>query len=141
LIRPYLRAGFCPHLFFSCVGRFLPPSRSGWRRTRIFALASSRTRNAHDEEAYPIARFLSLVFIYLAIFTAFSEIFGLIYYYQWGKLIFSQRELFLAMFSLAVASAGSVVMLLAISEGLKMGRDAANHARAMREYLRKVAGK
>jgi hypothetical protein len=95
--------------------------------------------DARDEEAYPMIRFLSLVFIFLAMFTAFSEIIGLVYFYQWGKLIFSQGKLLLFMFSLVVASAGSVVMLLAISEGLKMGRDAANHARAMREYLRRVA--
>ncbi len=97
--------------------------------------------DARDEVAYPMVRFLSLVFIFLAMFTAFSEILGLVYFYQWGKPIFSQGKLLLFMFSLAVASAGSVVVLLAISEGLKMGRDVANHARAMREYLRRVAGK
>jgi uncharacterized Zn finger protein (UPF0148 family) len=95
---------------------------------------------AWDEEAYPAVPVLSGVFTFLALFTAISEISGLIYFYQWGKLIFSAREMLLFMISLAVASAGSVVMLLAIAEGLKMGRDVANNSRAMREYLRRMAG-
>jgi hypothetical protein len=47
----------------------------------------------------------------------------------------------LFMTSLAVASAGSVVVLLAIAEGLKMGRDVANNSRAMREYLGRMGGR
>ncbi len=39
------------------------------------------------------------------------------------------------MISLTIGSAISVAILLAISEGLKMSRDVANHTRAMREYL------
>ena len=45
------------------------------------------------------------------------------------------------MISLVVASVVSVVVLLAIAEGLKMGRDVANHTRAMRAYLRSMAGR
>jgi hypothetical protein len=56
-------------------------------------------------------------------------------------LIFSPREMLLFMTSLAVASAGSVVVLLAIAEGLKMGRDVANNSRAMREYLGRMGGR
>jgi hypothetical protein len=47
----------------------------------------------------------------------------------------------LFMTSLAVASAGTVVLLLAVAEGLKMGRDVANNSRAMREYLRRMVGR
>lgn len=35
----------------------------------------------------------------------------------------------------------SVVVLLAVAEGLKMGRDVANNSQAVREYLRKMAGR
>lgn len=96
---------------------------------------------ARDEAAYPVIHFLSGVFTFLAVFTAITEVLGLIYFYQWGKLIFSPREMLLFMTSLAVASAGSVVVLLAVAEGLKMGRDVANNTRAMREYLRRMAGR
>jgi hypothetical protein len=96
---------------------------------------------ARDEAAYPVIHFLSGVFTFLALFTAITETIGLIYFYQWGKLIFGPREMLLFMTSLAVASAGSVVLLLAIAEGLKMGRDVANNTRAMREYLRRLAGR
>jgi hypothetical protein len=96
---------------------------------------------ARDDAAYPAIHFLSGVFTFLAAFTALIEGLGLIYFYQWGKLIFSPGEMLLFMTSLVVASAGSVVVLLAIAEGLKMGRDVANNSRAMREYLRRVAGR
>jgi hypothetical protein len=96
---------------------------------------------ARDEAAYPVIHFLAGIFTFLAVFTAITEILGLIYFYQWGKLIFSPREMLLFMTSLAVASAGSVVVLLAVAEGLKLGRDVANNSRAMREYLRRVAGR
>jgi hypothetical protein len=96
---------------------------------------------ARDDAAYPAVPFLSGVFSFLALFTAISEISGLIYFYQWGMLIFSPREMLLFMTSLAVASAGSVVVLLAIAEGLKLGRDVANNSRAMREYLGRMGGR
>jgi hypothetical protein len=35
----------------------------------------------------------------------------------------------------------SVVVLLAIAEGLKLGRDVANNSRAVREYLRRMTGR
>jgi hypothetical protein len=73
--------------------------------------------------------------------SAISEISGLIYFYQWGNLISGPKEILLFMTSLAVASVGSVVLLLAVAEGLKMGRDVANNSRAMREYLRRLAGR
>lgn len=50
------------------------------------------------------------------------------------------KELLLLMISLVIASVGSVVVLLAVAEGLKLGRDVANNSRAMREYLRGMAG-
>jgi hypothetical protein len=56
-------------------------------------------------------------------------------------LISGPKEILLFMTSLAVASVGSVVLLLAVAEGLKMGRDVANNSRAMREYLRRLAGR
>jgi hypothetical protein len=96
---------------------------------------------AKDEEAYPVVQFLSGVFAFLAAFTAITEILGLINFYRWGRLFLQSRELLLYTVSLGVASAGSVVVLLAISEALKMGRDVANHTRAMREYLRRFAGR
>jgi hypothetical protein len=34
-----------------------------------------------------------------------------------------------------------VVVLLAVAEGLKLGRDVANNTRAMREYLRRMTGR
>lgn len=80
------------------------------------------------------------VFVFLAAFTAIIEVVGLIFFYRWGKFIFGQVELVLVLITLAVISAGSVVVLLAVAEGLKMGRDVANHVRASREYLRKIAG-
>lgn len=76
----------------------------------------------------------------MAVFTAVVEAIGLIYFYHWGKLIFSLGELVLILIILAAFAAGSVVVLLAIAEGLKMGRDVANHVRASRDYLRKIAG-
>lgn len=94
-----------------------------------------------DEAAYPVIHFLSGVFYFLAVLTGIIETLGLIYFYQWGKLIFSPREMLLFMSSLALVSAGSVVLLLAVAEGLKMGRDVANNTRAMREYLRRMAGR
>ena len=96
---------------------------------------------ARDEAAYPVIHFLSAVFYFLTVLTGIIETLGLIYFYQWGKLIFSPGEMLLFMISLAVASAGSVVVLLAVAEGLKMGRDVANNSRAMREYLRRMAGR
>jgi hypothetical protein len=96
---------------------------------------------ARDEAAYPVIDFLSGVFYFLAVLTGIIETLGLIYFYQWGKMIFGPGEMLLSMASLAVVSAGSVVVLLAVAEGLKMGRDVANNSRAMREYLRRMAGR
>jgi hypothetical protein len=96
---------------------------------------------ARDEAAYPVIHLLSAVFYFLAVFTGIIETLGLIYFYQWGKMIFSPGEMLLFMTSLAVASAGSVVFLLAVAEGLKIGRDVANNSRAMREYLRRMVGR
>ncbi|MBE0597107.1 MAG: zinc ribbon domain-containing protein [Desulfuromonadales bacterium] len=95
---------------------------------------------ARDEDAYLITRFLSTLFAFLAIFAAVVEVIGMIQIYQWGRGVLSPRDLLLLMVFLAVASAAFVVALLAVSEGLRMGRDVANHARAMREYLRRGAG-
>ncbi|ALC16330.1 hypothetical protein DSOUD_1551 [Desulfuromonas soudanensis] len=96
---------------------------------------------ARDEAAYPVTLYLSGAFAFLAAFTTITEIMGLVHFYQWGKLIFDPREMFFFMFSLAVASAGSVSMLLAISEGLRMARDVANNSRATREYSRMITVK
>ncbi|MCL1477038.1 MAG: hypothetical protein MH219_05480 [Marinobacter sp.] len=94
-----------------------------------------------DKDSYPVTEFLSGFFLFMAACTAIVEFFGLVYFYQWGKLFFSSRELVLYMASIVVTSAGSVVVLLAISEGLKMGRNVANNTRATREYLRQIAGR
>lgn len=94
-----------------------------------------------DEAAYPVTRLLAGLFAFLALFTAVTEIMGLIQFYQWVKPNLEPRELFLSMISLGVAVATSVGMLLAISEGLRMGRDVANGTRAMRAYLRRMTGK
>ncbi|WP_155890663.1 zinc ribbon domain-containing protein [Desulfuromonas sp. TF] len=96
---------------------------------------------ARDEAAYPFIHTLSGAFVFLAAATAIIDIMGLIHFYHWGKLIFEPRELLLFMISLVVASVGSVVVLLAIAEGLKMGREVANNTRAMREYLRRMGGR
>jgi len=96
---------------------------------------------ARDEEAYPVTDFLSGTFVFLAAVTAIADFMGLIQFYYWGKLVFSARQLLLFMISLVVASVISVVMLLAVAEGLKMGRDVANNTRAMREYLRRMVTK
>lgn len=96
---------------------------------------------ARDEEAYPVIHFLSGAFALLAALVGIADILGLVYFYQWGRLIFGSRDLLLFMISLVVVSVISVVLLLAVAEGLKMGRDVANNSRAMREYLRRMAGK
>lgn len=94
-----------------------------------------------DEEAYPVIRFLSGLFILLAVIAAVAGILGLFDFYRWAKMSLGPRELVLSMLLLAAAVVGSVVVLLAVAEGLKMGRDVANNTRAMREYLRRMAGR
>jgi hypothetical protein len=96
---------------------------------------------SRDEEAYPVTHFLSGFFAFLAVFTALVEVMGLWHFYSWGKALLSTQELLLSMISLSLLAATSVVILLAISEWLKMGRDVANNTRAMRAYLRRIAGK
>ena len=94
-----------------------------------------------DKDSYPVTEFLSGFFLFMAACTAIIEIMGLVYFYQWGRILFSSQELIFYMISIVVTSAGTVVVLLAISEGLKMGRNVANNTRATREYLRQIAGR
>ena len=101
----------------------------------------SDLESVRDEEAYPLARFLSSAFTFLAALTAMGDLVGLTHFYQWGRAIFAPRDMYLFLASLVIASFGSVIVLLAIAEGLRMGRDVTNHTRAMREYLRKIAVK
>jgi hypothetical protein len=94
-----------------------------------------------DEEAYPVTHFLSGLCAFLAAFVAVVEVMSLWHFYDWGKAALKSRELLLSMIALSLMAATSVVLLLAISEWLKMGRDVANNTRAMRAYLRRIAGK
>jgi uncharacterized Zn finger protein (UPF0148 family) len=96
---------------------------------------------ARDEQAYPVARFLSGLFAFLAAFTALVEALALAHFYTWATLVFNATDLLLFMTALSVFSVTTVVILLAISEGLKIGRDVASNSRAMREYLRRIAGR